>query len=91
MSEIVWVEKIKNQLKLNLSVGKPLRYRWFREKKFRNKRLFYFINAETKRALLMAFVCKKDQKRIINYLLFNKERYLKFLSDSFDASFFQIP
>ena len=29
-----WIEKMKDQLKDNLNVGKPLRYSWFREKKF---------------------------------------------------------
>ena len=46
-----WIEKMKDQLKENLKAGKPLRYDWFREKKFGNKRLFYLINKSTHKAI----------------------------------------
>ena len=75
-----WIEKIKDQLAENLRVGKPLHYDWFREKKFGNKRLFYLINEETKKAVLVAFGSKKEQQKIINHILINKEQYLRLLS-----------
>lgn len=75
-----WIEKIKTQLAGNLNVGKPLRYDWFREKKLDNKRLYFIINENTKKAILLAFGPKKDQQRIINHIIINKERYLKLIS-----------
>ena len=38
-----WVDKIKNQLIENSQVGKPLKFDWFREKKFGDKRLYYLV------------------------------------------------
>ena len=75
--EHLWIEKMKDQLEENLNVGKPLRYDWFREKKFGDKRLFYLINESTHKAILIAFGTKKEQQRIIEHILVNKERYLK--------------
>ncbi len=71
-----WIEKIKTQLAENLTVGKPLRYDWFREKKLDNKRLYFLINEKTKKAILLAFGTKKEQQKIINHIILNKERYL---------------
>lgn len=75
-----WIEKIKEQLAENLDVGKPLRYDWFREKKLDNKRLYFLINKETDKAILLAFGPKKEQQRIIGHIILNKERYLKLIS-----------
>ena len=78
-SEREWVEKIKDQLKDNLEVGKQLRYDWFREKKLGNKRLYYLINTKANKAVLLAFGTKKEQQKIIDHILANKERYLKLI------------
>jgi len=75
-----WIEKMKDQLKDNLNVGKPLRYSWFREKKFENKRLFYVMNEKTNKALLLAFGQKRQQQRIIDHIIQNKERYLTLIN-----------
>lgn len=75
-----WIEKMKDQLAENLRVGKPLQFDWLREKKLDNKRLFYLINENTNKAVLIAFGPKKEQQKIINHILLNKERYLKLIS-----------
>lgn len=75
-----WIEKIKDQLKENLLTGKPLGFIWLREKKLDDKRLFYVINEKTEKALLVAFGTKKEQQRIINAILRNKEEYFMFIS-----------
>lgn len=75
-----WMDKIKDQLEENLAVGKPLRFNWFREKRFGNKRLYYITNESTKKAVLVAFGTKKEQQKIIDSVLENMERYLKFVS-----------
>ena len=75
-----WIEKMKDQLKDNLNVGKPLRYAWFREKKFENKRLFYVMNEKTNKALLLAFGQKRQQQKVIDHIIQNKERYLTLIN-----------
>ena len=70
-----WVDKIKLQLKENPDVGKPLRFDWFREKKYGDKRLYYLIYQNLSRVLLVAFGSKKDQQKIIDHVLENKDRY----------------
>ena len=71
-----WIEKVKNQLKINLKTGQILRYSWFREKKLGNKRLFYVVNFESKKALIVGFGTKKQQKKTIRYILRRKKYYL---------------
>lgn len=78
-SEQLWIDKIKDNLAENLDVGKPLRYYWFREKKLGNKRLFYIINTKSSKVLIVAFGDKKEQQKIIDHVITNKERYLKFI------------
>ncbi len=75
-----WIEKIRSQLAENLDVGKPLRFNWFREKKFKDKRLFYLINESTHKALLLFFKGKKEQQDIITHIIANKEAYLELIS-----------
>ena len=74
-----WIDKVRDQLVVNLTVGKPLRFDWFREKKLGNKRLFYLINTKTEKAVLVAFGTKKEQQKIIDHIISNKQRYLKLL------------
>ncbi|HLD96785.1 MAG TPA: hypothetical protein VI934_00395 [Candidatus Nanoarchaeia archaeon] len=78
-SEREWIDGIKDHLMENLRVGKPLRYDWFREKKLGVKRLFYLFNHKTNKAVIVAFGNKKEQQKIINHILSNKERYLKLI------------
>ncbi len=70
-----WIRKIKEQLKTNPFAGKPLRFDWFREKKFENKRLYYIVSQKYQRVLIFAFGNKKQQQKIIDHLLLNKEKY----------------
>ena len=79
-SEQEWIDKIKKQLGENLNVGKSLKFEWFREKKLKDKRLYYLVNFKTNKAILLAFGPKKEQQNIISHVLQNKERYLKFIS-----------
>ena len=71
-----WIEKVKTQLKENLFVGKPLKFDFFREKRLGSNRLYYFTNVQTSKALIVAYGSKKEQQRIIEETLLNKEEYL---------------
>jgi len=74
-----WVDKIKLQLIDNPQVGKPLRFDWFREKKFGDKRMYYLIYKNVSKILLISFGPKKEQQKIINHIIANKERYSKLI------------
>ena len=67
-----WVGKLKLQLTENPHTGKPLKFDWFREKKFGDKRLYYLIYKDLSRILFVAFGSKKEQQKIIDHVLKNK-------------------
>lgn len=75
-----WIEKVKDQLSENLYLGRPLHFSWFREKKFGVWRVFYLINEKQSKSLLVALGTKKNQQKIINHIVENKERYLEMIS-----------
>ena len=77
-----WVDKIRLQLKENPNAGKPLRFEWFREKKFGNKRLYYLIYKNLNKILIVSFGSKKEQQKIINHIIENKERYRKIIESA---------
>ena len=74
-----WVDKAKQQLIENPKVGKPLKFGWFREKKFGDKRLYYLTYKDVFKVLLVSFGSKKGQQEIINHITDNKERYRKLI------------
>ena len=74
-SEQEWVRKVRLQLAENPHTGKPLRYDWFREKKLGDKRLYYLIYTNISKVLVVSFGSKKDQQKIIDHILENRERY----------------
>ncbi len=81
-AEKAWVLKIVEQLKLNPYNGKPLGYRWFREKKWEGKRLYYLIYQNNEIILLASYGDKKDQKEIITFILENRERFRKLVEEN---------
>lgn len=76
-----WVKKIILQLKANANVGKPLGFKWFREKQFKGKRLYYLVYNNLNKVLLVGFGGKKEQQKIINHILANRGRYRKFVEN----------
>lgn len=60
------VERIEHQLKINPSVGKPLDYSFFREKRIREKRIYYLIYTDLVVVLLVGLSDKKTQQATIN-------------------------
>jgi len=59
-------EKEIEQLEINPYVGKPLGYKFFREKKVKNYRIYYLIYDEYVVVFVIALSDKKDQQKIIN-------------------------
>lgn len=62
----MWVDKIETQLIENPFVGKPLGYKWFREKKFGKYRIYYLIYEEQKAVNIITLSDKKGQQYSIS-------------------------
>ena len=77
-SEQQWINKIQKKLEEN-PTGKILQFSWFREKKYLNKRLYYLIDDNNKKILLVAFAPKKDQQKVIDFIKTNMRDYLDYL------------
>ena len=60
------VRKAINQLEINPYVGKPLGFKFFREKKVGNYRFYYLIYEEHIVVFLVAIGDKKDQQEVID-------------------------
>jgi len=54
------------QLEINPYVGKPLGYKFFREKKVKNYRFYYLIYEEYVVVFVVAISGKKDQQKAID-------------------------
>ena len=79
------IEKIFLQLKENPYVGDSIRYKFFREKRIKEKRIYYLVYDDLNIVLVVAIGGKKSQKetidKIANY--FNEYRnYAEKLSNS---------
>lgn len=75
-SEKIRVRKIMNQLKENGDdVGKPLRYPYFREKKFESKRLYFLVYKNYMVVLAIAISDKKTQQETIDKIVLELKSY----------------
>jgi len=63
------LQKIFLQLKENPYVGNSLRYRFFREKRIREKRVYYLVYDDLQAVLVVAFGGKKAQQETINEII----------------------
>ena len=62
----VQIEKEIEQLKTNPYVGKPLGYKFFREKKVKNYRVYYLIYEEYVVVFVISISDKGEQQKAIN-------------------------
>ncbi|MDP1728887.1 MAG: hypothetical protein Q8L27_01645 [archaeon] len=75
-SEKARVRKILNQLKENGdNVGKPLKYPYFREKKFEGKRVYFLVYENYMVILAIAISDKKTQQETINRIVLELNNY----------------
>jgi len=63
------LQKIFLQLKNNPYVGNSLRYRFFREKRIREKRIYYLVYDDLNAVLVVAFGGKKAQQETIDEVI----------------------
>lgn len=61
-------EKIPKKLAINPYVGDPLSYQFLREKRIKEKRIYYLIYDDLKLVLMVAVGGKKDQQDTINHI-----------------------
>jgi len=63
------LQKIFLQLRDNPYAGNNLRYRFFREKRVREKRVYYLVYDDLNAVLVVAFGGKKAQQETINEII----------------------
>jgi len=83
------IEKIFLQLRKNPYVGDQIRYKFFREKRIKEKRIYYLVYDDLKIVLLIAISGKKAQQVTIDKIItyFKEYRiYAEKLSNSSDSS-----
>lgn len=74
-SEINRISKFEQSLKETPYSGKPLGYKFFREKKFNGKRLLFLIYEEHKCVFLITITDKKMQQKVIDIIKENLDIY----------------
>ena len=72
------IQKIFLQLKENPYVGQQMRYRFFREKRIREKRIYYLVYDNLKIVLIVAIGGKKFQEETIDKIVIYFEEYRRY-------------
>lgn len=75
-------EKIPKKLAENPHLGNPLSYPFLREKRIKEKRIYYLVYKDLKLILLVAVSGKKDQKDTINHIKKHLEEFKKIAKDT---------
>lgn len=76
------VEKIEQHLKEEPFTGKPLGYRFFREKKFDGKRVLFLVYEKHKAVFLVTITDKKTQQQVIDLIKNNLDVYKDILEET---------
>lgn len=79
------IEKEIGQLETNPYVGKPLGYKFFREKKVGNHRFYYLIYEEYLVVFLIALSDKKQQQKVIDTIKSLMPYYRKEIEKKFNG------
>ena len=66
----IQVQKEIEQLKINPHTGKPLGYKFFREKRVKNYRIYFLIYEDNVVVFVIALSNKKDQQQVISKVKF---------------------
>ena len=75
-----------SQLKENPYVGDHIRYKFFREKRLREKRMYYLIYDHLSAVLLVAFGGKKSQQDTIDEIVKLLPEYKKYIEKILQAN-----
>ena len=72
------IQKILLQLKENPYVGDQIRYKFFREKRVKEKRIYYLVYDDLKIVLMVALGGKKAQEETIDKIVEYFKEYRKY-------------
>lgn len=75
------LQKIFVQLKENPYVGKPLKLPFFREKRMREKRVYYLVYDDLQAVLAVAFGGKKEQQKTIDRVVSTLKEFKEYLKN----------
>ena len=75
----VRIQKIFLQLKENPYVGDQLQYKHLREKRIKEKRVYYLVYDDLQAVLVVAISVKKNQQATINHIIDNFDEYKEYL------------
>lgn len=73
------IQRILLQLTENPFVGAQLQIRYLREKRLREKRLYYLVFEDLKAVLIISISDKKAQQKTIDLIILNINEYRKYL------------
>lgn len=73
------IKKLFLQLKENPYVGDEIRYKFFREKRLREKRIYYLIYEDLSAVLIVALGGKKARQQTINEIVKNFSEFKSYL------------
>ena len=74
-SELERIHKFEQELKSQPFTGKPLGYKFFREKRFNNKRLLFLVYEDHQIVFMITITDKKAQQHEIDLIKANLEVY----------------
>ena len=75
------IQKIYSQLRLNPYVGDQLRYKFLREKRIKEKRVYWLVFDDLSAVLFVAIGGKKTQQETIEYIIKDFELYRTYLKE----------
>ncbi len=81
------IQKILLQLKENPYVGDQIRYKFFREKRVKEKRIYYLVYDDLKIVLMVAIGGKKAQEETIDKIVRYFKEYRKYAEKLNDSSY----
>ena len=73
------IQKLFLQLKESPYVGDAIRYRFFREKRIKEKRMYYLIYDDLSTILIVALGGKKEQQKTINEIIQDLPEFKKYI------------
>jgi len=82
------IQKMFLQLKENPYVGDQIRYRFFREKRLKEKRIYYLVYDDLKIVLLVAIGGKKIQEETIDKIVSYFDEYRHYAEKLSNSSHF---
>ena len=80
------IQKIFLQLKDNPYVGDPLRYKFLREKRIKEKRIYFLIYDDLMAVLIVALSDKKTQQEVIDHIVRDLDLFKSYLKEQIEKN-----